>query len=414
MPDPSTPLASAPTAAAPRVRADRQRLGTAVVLAVLVAAFQLATPIWGYSWSGVVDLTPGTDARAVAGVAGVVVVASVVLAVWRPVLATVVAAAPFAFLPWTGWFMVGWYLALVAVALVAVLRTWRAVLLPYAAALGLAAVYCGGNLVGFTPIGPVTSGTEPPFRWLTFVLYVVWVTGAVLVALAFGARQRSRRREALAQQQEERALTTDALARERARMARDLHDVVAHHVSLIAVRAESAPYQYPDLDDDARAVLADVARDAREALGELREALNVLRRTDDDASVARRPQPTAHDVAGLVADARAAGQDVRVVGEWSHVPDAAGYVLFRALQEALTNARRHAPGAAVDVELVQRDGEAGLRVSQPLTGPAEPVRPGRGLVGMRERVDAVGGTLRADATASRFVVDVRVPVAVAP
>jgi signal transduction histidine kinase len=411
----TSPSAAPPTPPHARVaRVDRRRLGTAVVLAVLVAAFLLLTPLTPLEWSGVAQVNPGADGPALAGVAGVLVVAGVVVAAWRPVLATTMTVAPFAFLPWSGWFVVGWYLAVVAVALVAALRTWRAVLLPYAAALGLAAVYCGCDLVGYTPIGPVTSGTEPPFRWVTFAVYVVWVTGAVLVALALGARQRTRRREALAQQQEERALTTDALARERARMARDLHDVVAHHVSLIAVRAESAPYQYPDLDDDARAVLADVARDAREALGELREALNVLRRTDDDASVARRPQPTAHDVAGLVADARAAGQDVRVVGEWSHVPDAAGYVLFRALQEALTNARRHAPGAAVDVELVQRDGEAGLRVSQPLTGPAEPVRPGRGLVGMRERVDAVGGTLRADATASRFVVDVRVPVAVAP
>lgn len=394
---------------------DRGLLATALVLAALVGAFQVVTPLYSYGWSSgadVVEIVVAPWARLQAVVAGLVAVGAVVLAARRPALATAVAVAPFALLPWTLWFVYGWYLAVVAVAVVGALRSWRSALLPYVAALGLAAVYCAGDLVAYTPIGPVTSGSPPPFRGLTFGLYVLWVTGAVVVALAAGSRRRARQREAQAREQQAQAAVVDTLARERARMARDLHDVVAHHVSLIAVRAESAPFTHPDLGEDARRVLAEVADDARAALGELREALAVLRRTDDDAPAAdRRPQPVATDVDRLVAEACAAGQRVRVVGEWGTVPDTVGYVLYRSVQEGLTNARRHAPGATVDLERTTTRGDVGVRLSQPLVHPVPAVRDGRGLVGMRERVEALGGTVVTDVTADRFVLEVRLPVA---
>ena len=134
-------------------------------------------------------------------------------------------------------------------------------------------------------------------------------------------------------------------------------------MSLVAVRAESAPFLHPDLNDDARAVLADIAHDAREALTELRQVLVVLQRTSDESE--RAPQPTACDVDDLVASAVAAGQPIALEGAWHDVPPAAGYVLYRAVQEGLTNARRHAPGSLTTVTRTQSDGDGRLPDDQP-------------------------------------------------
>lgn len=411
------------TAASPRPWVG---LGFAAVLAGLVVALLMVTPVPSHlvEVDGVVALDGDVLRPFVALVVDAVVVAGVLLAARAPALASLVVAAPFALVPWTSAFVWGWFAALVAVTLVAVVRGWRHAILPWCVTVAVAAVYCGSETVAYLPIGPVTSGTGLEFEAVTFGLYVLWITGLTAVTGAVVARRDARALEQRAHGQQERALVTDTLARERARMARDLHDVVAHHVSLIAVRAESAPFQYPDLDDDARGVLADVAADARAALGELREALAVLQRTeqsssdehegehdepDEAARAGRRPQPTAQDVGALVEEARGAGQEVRVSGEWADVPDGAGYVLYRATQEALTNARRHAPGSAVDVERMQCPGQVGVRVSNASSGGVRAVRRGRGLLGMQERVDALGGTLLVGPTADAFVVEVRLP-----
>ena len=136
-----------------------------------------------------------------------------------------------------------------------------------------------------------------------------------------------------------------AVVEERARLARDLHDVVAHHVSLIAVRAETAPYTHPDLDPQARSVLGDIAADARLALDELRGVLGILGRS---GAVERAPQPTWSDITALVERTRSAGVDIEMIGDTSaEVGPSAGYAAYRVVQEALTNARKHAPGARV-------------------------------------------------------------------
>ena len=149
-----------------------------------------------------------------------------------------------------------------------------------------------------------------------------------------------------------------------------------------------------------------LADDARSALGELRQVLNVLQRT---AGPGRAPQPTACDVADLVDQARAAGQDVTLTGRCDGVPDAPGYVLYRAAQEALTNARRHAPGAPTTVELTHTAQVAGLRVTNPVDRTDAVVVPGRGLTGMRERVEALGGALTAGVEDSAFALVVTLP-----
>jgi signal transduction histidine kinase len=199
-----------------------------------------------------------------------------------------------------------------------------------------------------------------------------------------------------------------AVVGERARLARDLHDVVAHHVSLIAVRAETAPYTHPDLGSDARTVLGDIAADARLALDELRGVLGILGRSGQDAE--RAPQPTWRDIDALVERTRSAGVDIHVVGD-SHaeVGSSAGYAAYRVVQEALTNARKHAPGESVTLDLEATSQLLTVLVSTPLGTPAGTTAAGHGLVGMRERVEALGGRLLSGPVGDDFVVEAILP-----
>jgi len=198
-----------------------------------------------------------------------------------------------------------------------------------------------------------------------------------------------------------------AVVAERARLARDLHDVVAHHVSLIAVRAETAPYTEPDLEPAGRRVLGEVAAEARLALDELRGVLGILGRTSD---ADRAPQPALTDVTALVERSRRSGQEVRLVGD-VHAPvgAAAGYAAYRVVQEALTNARKHAPSAPVDVEVAATARLLEVRVTNPVAQPPAELGTGRGLVGMRERVEALGGRLRIQAAGARFELEATIP-----
>lgn len=235
------------------------------------------------------------------------------------------------------------------------------------------------------------------------------VVAALVLGLAEAARRTAERTTALTVR--EGAVTRDAaVLDERARLARDLHDVVAHHVSLIAVRAETAPYAVEDLGAGGRQVLADIAEDARRALDELRGVLGVLRRAGDDPALA--PQPTAADIPALVERAVASGEQVRWTQEpdgLETIPPAVGYAGYRVVQEALTNSRRHAPGRPVEVTC--RPGGRGMwlrvvtDVGRPLGSPA----PGRGLTGARERVEALEGRFAAGSVADSFVVEAEIP-----
>lgn len=198
-----------------------------------------------------------------------------------------------------------------------------------------------------------------------------------------------------------------AVVAERARLARDLHDVVAHHVSLIAVRAETAPYTEPDLEPAGRRVLAEVASEARLALDELRGVLGILGRADEGA---RSPQPTLADVAALVERAVRSGQQVHLDGD-VHTAVAApvGYAAYRVVQEALTNARKHAPGAVVDVTVAMTSDLLEVSVANPVADAASEIGGGRGLIGMRERVEALGGRLQVRAEGTRFEVSATLP-----
>ncbi|WP_345578954.1 sensor histidine kinase [Streptomyces prasinosporus] len=191
------------------------------------------------------------------------------------------------------------------------------------------------------------------------------------------------------------------VAEERLRIARDLHDLLAHSITLIGVRTSVAAHVLaadPErLDREAVAkALDDIAETCRTARGELRTTLEVLR--DHGPGDARGPLPGLDGVPDLVEAARLAGARVERTGRLGPVPPAVGAAAYRILQEALTNAVRHAgPEPSVRVDLREEDGALRLSVTDDGTGPAPGGVPGFGLAGMRERARSVGGALDAGA-----------------
>ncbi|MGH3489779.1 MAG: sensor histidine kinase [Actinopolymorphaceae bacterium] len=187
------------------------------------------------------------------------------------------------------------------------------------------------------------------------------------------------------------------LLEERARIAREMHDIVAHHMSMIAVQSSTAEYRLDDLTPSARAEFASIGQAARESMGEMRRLLRVLRDEDDDRL--RTPQPGVDDLAQLVDATVRAGTPVTLTASDlpPGLPELVGLTTYRIVQEALSNVVRHSPGADTRVEVTCDD--AGLTVTienVPSSGPAAPVeapRVGHGLAGMRERVMILGGEL---------------------
>ncbi len=346
------------------------------------------------------------------GIAFLLTITGVLVGRWWPGRGTLLTFAPFVLVLFASSAQpaFGWWLGVAAVSFLAAIDGVRRAILPFVVAALLAARFCATDTLYIAvPIGATNSGTRD-YAWIGFASGMVVMFGFVASAAAAGASRRSRARRDSAVVLELHAHEVDTLAGERARLARDLHDVVAHHVSLVAVRAESAPFVHPSLNDEARAVLAAIAADAREALTELRQVLVVLQRTEHVND--RAPQPTACDVDELVASAVAAGQPVEVVGTWQDVGPGHGYVLYRAVQEGLTNVRRHAPGATTTLERRQSRGSVGFALTNPVgpTTARSEDEPGRGLIGMRERVESLGGTLRTETVDGTFLLEVALPV----
>jgi signal transduction histidine kinase len=244
------------------------------------------------------------------------------------------------------------------------------------------------------------------------MLFAVSIAGVVGTTVRAGEDATARRasEESLAG-----SLLENAAKGERARIARELHDVVAHHISMISVQAETARLTTPGMPPDGAKQLSAIGDTAREALSEMRRLLGVLR-DDADALPTRSPQPGLHDLADLVDDARATagGTSTRLVVRGPVRPLEPGLELtaYRIVQEALTNARRHAPGAAVDVELDYAEASLCIRVRD--NGPGrsthEKLADGHGLLGMRERAVMVGGEIRFESGGSSgFLVEATLP-----
>ncbi|MFH9614681.1 sensor histidine kinase [Streptomyces pratensis] len=231
------------------------------------------------------------------------------------------------------------------------------------------------------------------------------VLGAVVLVIGASVRERGEAQRRLAEQwtisEAERAQRT--LLEERTRIARELHDVVAHHMSVITVQADSAPYRISGLSEEARAEFASIAAGARESLAEMRRLLSVLRSDSSRGELA--PQPGLDRVQQLVEATVRAGlpaelslaADVAEAVQRGAVPQAVELSAYRIVQEALANAVRHAPGARTRVSVTARDGHLSVLVvndrPQKPGSPLETSGTGHGLVGMRERVRLTGGTL---------------------
>ncbi|WP_399131679.1 sensor histidine kinase [Streptomyces sp. ITFR-16] len=234
---------------------------------------------------------------------------------------------------------------------------------------------------------------------------LLFLIGAVVLVIGAALRERGVAQRRLVEQEtisaEERARRT--LLEERTRIARELHDVVAHHMSVITVQADSAPYRLKGLPPEAGEEFEAIAASARESLAEMRRLLVVLR--SDGTEGERAPQPGLGRVQQLVEATVRAGlpAELSMPAGLTGIPPAVDLSAYRIVQEALANVVRHAPGAGTRVS-VRSDG-AHLTVlvvngpAQPsgsLPGPRAPVETsgtGHGLVGMRERVRLTGGTL---------------------
>jgi signal transduction histidine kinase len=265
-----------------------------------------------------------------------------------------------------------------------------------------------------------------PYGWwatLVVVAYAAIAGWGMLMrahrALISSLRERAERAEA-----DQTRRVTEARTAERARIAREMHDVLAHRLSLLATYAGALAYR-PDAPPEQLSRAAEVIRSGvHQSLEELREVIGVLR--DDslpDLAAGRSPLPGIADLPGLVEESRAAGTRVAVSGPaWpalprnpaaADVPDAAGRTVYRVVQEGLTNARKHAPGEPVTVTLSGGPG-TGLEVSvanalSPVPAPAPVPGSGMGLVGLTERLELAGGRLEFGASRGEFLLRAWLP-----
>ncbi|MEU9485446.1 histidine kinase [Streptomyces decoyicus] len=243
--------------------------------------------------------------------------------------------------------------------------------------------------------------------------------GVVLVSAAAIRAWREERRQVLATRSataEERSRRT--LLEERALIARELHDVVAHHMSVIAIQAEAAPYRVKDTPPELATSFSTIRENAVAALAELRRILGVVRSADPDAfaeSDPEAPQPTLDSLDALLASVRSAGLTVEAVttGAPRPLPQGVELSAYRIVQEALSNALRHSPGADARVEISYVLGGLGVRIVN--GAPSRLAKPspgaGHGVLGMRERVQMLGGEMTADKTADGgFEVAAFIPV----
>jgi signal transduction histidine kinase len=237
-----------------------------------------------------------------------------------------------------------------------------------------------------------------------------WVlgTGAEII------RSRRERRAELAHVQAEEARRR--ASEQRLLIARELHDVLAHNISLINVQAGVALHLLDERPDQARPALAAIKDASKEALGELRSVLDVLRRSGDGTVAPRDPTAGLRDLPGLVERTRTAGLDVTldVSGEARPVPAGVDLAAFRIAQEALTNVVRHAAAGSARVRLDYGDEHLTVQVDDD-GDPGAPVPSrdggGRGIAGMRERVQALNGTFEAGPRPGRgFRVRARFPI----
>ncbi|MFZ0139631.1 MAG: histidine kinase [Aeromicrobium sp.] len=286
--------------------------------------------------------------------------------------------------------------ATLALASLATRRQWKEII-----PVGLASLSAGLLFVRIDP----STGTEP------WQLTVPLVAAIVAITIGWGLYIGSRR-ELLARlreraenaEAEQAARLAQARTAERTRIAREMHDVLAHRISMVTMHAGALTYREDLTPEQVRETAGIIQENSHQALVELRQVLGVLREDSGDADP-ERPQPSAVDLPGLVDEARESGMNVAAdLGPIDAIPDLLGRTAYRVVQEGLTNARKHAPDTLVTVGL-EGGPDDGLtiavrnpiRVGDSLDVPSS----GLGLMGLSERATLAGGRLRHGITADR-------------
>lgn len=358
---------------------DRTFALTVVLSAIAVALYAVLVPVHAAIYGAPVAVTMALALAAVG---------APLVSLWYPNLALILFTASAIFFPlmvsreasvsapWP-WSVPMLIAFVVMVATVTFRRGWR---------LGLIQFVLG------TVAGVVAAVMQPSIpSGNSLIVTTSIVAGVFLIALLFAGRLRlgeelSRERANTAQEQSRRELIE-----ERTRIARELHDVVAHSMSLIQVQASTARYRVPDLAPDAASEFDDIAASARGALTEMRRILGVLRTEDHTAELA--PQYGIEDLPALVETTRRAGAAVSLSQAVSGgVSTATQLAVYRITQEALSNALRHSPGSPISVSLSADDTDVTLTVRNAYDTAAAKTPGGHGLRGMRERAALLGGS----------------------
>jgi signal transduction histidine kinase len=237
------------------------------------------------------------------------------------------------------------------------------------------------------------KGTVDDFIWNVIVFTIAWIVGLALGGKFREADEAKERAARAEREREERARL--AVADERARIARELHDVVGHSVSVMTVQASAVRRLLEPDQEKEREALQVVEQTGREALAEMRRMVGVLRRPEEAPALA--PQPSLEQLERLVEHAREAGLPVelRIEGEPVQLPAGVDLTAYRLVQEGLTNTLKHARAKRAEVVVRFDDGHVELTVSDDGRGGGGGDSGGHGLVGMRERVSVYGGELEA-------------------
>jgi signal transduction histidine kinase len=387
-----------PGAGLPRPRAGAQQAAALIRKHwVLPAEALVAALLVQQAWSGEPSLSSTPGFRPAASVA--LIFAIVLPLLWRRkaplAVFAVIFAAAFA-QAFTNPIQVTDDLAvLVAFYAVAATEPHRRVLAAVGALAG------GAVLLTFLSLKPGQGWTTIAGAWLGL---------SVLVGVAGSLGYYTRGRRAYLERERERDVELAAAA-ERARIAREMHDIVAHNIAVMIALADGAAYTIPQDPDQAATMMGLVSQTGRSALTEMRRMLGILRRPEDSAS-GNAPQPALADLGAMISTVREAGLPVRlsVSGQPFPLPASAQLTLYRVVQEALTNTMKHADATSAHVRLGYQDEEVEVEVTDDgrLGGTAVPVPPGggsvaggpglgggQGLAGMRERAAVFGGEVSA-------------------
>jgi signal transduction histidine kinase len=249
---------------------------------------------------------------------------------------------------------------------------------------------------GFT--GFVVATVVDPRAEGSSTVHLTLVAGWLAVVVAVSELVKVRRSQAAERQRAAQELRQRQIGEQRLQLAQELHDVLAHNISLINVQASVALHLIDEQPEQVRPALANIKEASHHALDELRTALDVLRRGE---AAPRQPAPTLADVDALIAGVRASGIDVRLTREGAVVPLPAAVELagYRIVQESLTNVTRHAHARVVRVGLTYGQGVTIDVIDDGIGSAAAPAddraQQGNGIIGMRERAAALGGTVDA-------------------